>query len=84
VFAAGLGGLALAGLWGLGLQLGSARAQATDTGNAVANMFRDEFLAAAGTDFQRWITTAAVTGGVLAAAGVVMLFASRKRTRTSR
>ncbi|MDQ0663609.1 hypothetical protein QFZ35_002107 [Arthrobacter ulcerisalmonis] len=81
---AGLGALALAGLWGLGLQLGSARAQATDTGNAVANMFRDEFLAAAGTDFQTWITTAAVTGGVLVAAGVVTLFASRKRTRTSR
>ncbi|MDQ0731492.1 hypothetical protein [Arthrobacter sp. B1I2] len=81
---AGLGALALAGLWGLGLQLGSARAQATDTGNAVANMFRDEFLAAAGTDFQTWITTAAVTGGVLVAAGVVTLFASRRRTRTSR
>jgi len=84
LFAAGLGGLALAGLWGLALQQGSARAQATDTGNAVANMFRDEFLAAAGKDFQSWITAAAVTGGVLAAAGIVTLFASRKRVRTSR
>ncbi|GGH93456.1 hypothetical protein ACFFGR_07860 [Arthrobacter liuii] len=84
LLAAGLGGLALAGLWGLGLQLGSARAQATDTGNAVANMFRDQFLAAAGKDFQTWITTAAVTGGVLVAAGIVTLFASRKRVRTSR
>ena len=84
LFAAGLGGLALAGLWGLALQFGSARAQATDTGNAVAHMFRDEFLAAAGKDFQSWITAAAVAGGVLAAAGIVTLFASRKRVRTSR
>ncbi|WP_457950791.1 hypothetical protein ACTAQI_09680 [Pseudarthrobacter sp. alpha12b] len=84
LLAAGLGGLALAGLWGLGLQLGSARAQATDTGNAVANMFRDEFLAAAGADFQTWIATAAVTGGVLVAVGIVTLFASRKRAGTSR
>lgn len=82
--AAGLGGLALAALWGAGLQLGSARAQSTDTGNAVANMFRDEFLAAAGADFQGWITTAAITGGVLVAAGIVTLFASRNRARTSR
>ncbi|UKA69949.1 hypothetical protein [Arthrobacter sp. FW306-06-A] len=84
LLAAGLGGLALAALWGAGSQLGSARAQSTDTGNAVANMFRDEFLAAAGADFQGWITTTAITGGVLVAAGIVTLFASRKRARTSR
>lgn len=84
LLAAGLGGLALAGLWALGLQLGSARAQAADTGNAVANMFRDEFLAAAGADFQTWISTAAAAGGVLVAAGIVTLFASRKRAGTSR
>lgn len=84
LLAAGLGGLALAALWGAGSQLGSARAQSTDTGNAVANMFRDEFLAAAGADFQGWITTAAITGGVLVALGIVTLFASRKRARTSR
>ena len=84
LLASGVGGLAVAGLWGLGLQLGSARAQATDTGNAIANMFRDEFLAAAGADFQAWITTAAVTGGVLVAAGIVTLFASRKRVGASR
>jgi hypothetical protein len=84
LLAAGLGSLVLAAVWAAGLQLGTARAQAADTGNAVANMFRDEFLAAAGADFQTWITTAAVAGGVLAAAGVVTLFASRKRLRTSR
>ena len=84
LLAAGVGGLALAALWGTGLQVGSARAQATDTGNAMANMFRDEFLAAAGADFEGWITTAAITGGVLVAAGIVTLFASRKRARTSR
>lgn len=84
LLAAGLGGLAVAGLWGLGLQLGSARAQAADTGNAIANMFRDEFLAAAGADFQTWITATAVAGGVLVAAGIVTLFASRKRVGASR
>ena len=84
LFVAGLGGLALAGLWSLGLQLGSARAWATDTGNAVANMFRDEFVGAAAADFQSWIAATAVTGGVLAAAGIVTLFASRKRVRASR
>lgn len=84
LLAGGLGGLALAGLWGLGLQQGSARAQATDTGNAVANMFRDEFLAAAAADFQTWIATSAVAGGVLVAAGIVTFFASRKRSGTSR
>ncbi|UKA65582.1 hypothetical protein LFT44_13805 [Arthrobacter sp. FW306-05-C] len=84
LLAAGLGGLALAALWGAGSQLGSARARSTDTGNAVANMFRDEFLAAAGADFQGWITTAAITGGVLVVLGIVTLFASRKRARTSR
>ncbi|MFP5313382.1 MAG: hypothetical protein ACLGH7_13435 [Actinomycetes bacterium] len=84
LLAAGIGGLVLAGLWAAGLQLGSDRAAATDTGNAVANMFRDQFLAAAGADFRNWITTAAITGGVLVAAGIVTLFASRKRPRTSR
>lgn len=84
LLAAGLGGLALAGLWALGLQLGSSRALAMDTGNAVANMFRDEFVGAAAADFQAWIATAAITGGVLAAAGIVTLFATRGRVRTSR
>ncbi|MGO4234984.1 hypothetical protein [Pseudarthrobacter sp. YAF2] len=84
LFAAGIGGLALAGLWSLGVQLGSARAVTTDTGNAVANMFRDQFVGAAAADFQSWIAATAVTGGVLVAVGIVTLFASRKRVRASR
>ena len=80
----GIGGLALAGLWSLGVQLGSARAVTTDTGNAVANMFRDQFVGAAAADFQSWIAATAVTGGVLVAVGIVTLFASRKRVRASR
>lgn len=81
---AGLGGLVVAAVWAVGLQLGTAGARAADTGNAVANTFRDEFLSAAGADFQTWITSAAIAGGVLVAAGVVTLFASRKRPLTSR
>ncbi|WP_018760336.1 hypothetical protein [Arthrobacter sp. 135MFCol5.1] len=84
LFAAGLGSLALAGLWSLGTQLGSARAAATDTGSSVANMFRDEFVGVAAADFQAWIGATAVTGAVLLAAGIVTLFASRKRVRASR
>ena len=84
LLAAGLGGLALAGLWALGLQLGSARAVATDTGSAVSNMFRDDFVGAAAADCQVWVAATAVTGGVLAAMGIVTLFASRRRVRASR
>ncbi|RAX15535.1 hypothetical protein DC347_16495 [Pseudarthrobacter sp. AG30] len=84
LFGAGLGGLALAGLWSLGLQLGSARAATADTGSSVANMFRDEFVGVAAADFQAWIGATAVTGGVLVAVGIVTLFASRKRVQASR
>ncbi|MHC6593586.1 hypothetical protein [Arthrobacter sp. C152] len=82
--ATGVGALAVAALWALGSQLGTGRAAATDTGNAVANMFRDEFVAAAAADFQAWTAAAAISGGVLVAVGIVTLFAGRRRPRTSR
>ncbi|TLM85539.1 hypothetical protein FDW83_03955 [Pseudarthrobacter sp. NamE2] len=81
---AGLGGLLLAGLWVVGVQIGSAAALATDTGNEVANLFRDEFVAAANADFMGWTVAAAVTGAVLLVMGIVAGIASRRRAGTSR
>ncbi len=81
---AGLGALVLAGLWALGAQLGSARALATDTGNEVANMFRNEFVAAATADFAAWTGAAAVAGGLLVLLGAVAGIASRRRPGTTR
>lgn len=82
--AAGLGGLTLAGLWALGAQIGSARALATDTGNEVANMFRNEFVAAATADFTGWTVAAAIAGGVLVVLGTVVGIASRRRPGATR
>ena len=81
---AGAGGLLVSGLWALGPQLGSAQALSTDTGNEVANMFRDEFVPAAAAGFGTWTTAAAVTGGVLLVVGIVAGAASRKRSRATR
>jgi hypothetical protein len=81
---AGLGGLLLAALWAAGAQLGAGAAQGMDTGNEVANMFRNEFVAAAHTDFAGWTITAGIIGGVLLLLGVVAGIASRKRRQPSR
>jgi hypothetical protein len=81
---AGLGALLLATLWAAGLQLASAAALATETGNEVANMFRNEFVAAAKADFLGWTFTAAVTGGVLVLLGIVARFIPGKRARATR
>ncbi|MEV7575118.1 hypothetical protein AB0P28_18705 [Pseudarthrobacter sp. NPDC089323] len=82
--ATGLGGLALAGLWALGALIGSARALAMDTGNEVANMFRNEFVAAATADFTGWTVAAAIAGGVLVVLGTVAGIASRRRPGATR
>jgi hypothetical protein len=81
---AGLGALLLAALWTAGAQLASSAVLATDSGNEVANMFRNEFVAAATTDFQGWTLTAAITGGVLLLLGIVARFIPGKRTRATR
>lgn len=81
---AGLGGLLLAALWAAGAQLGSAAALATDTGNEVANLFRNEFVAAANSDFTAWTVAAAIIGAVLLLVGIVAGIASRKRPQANR
>jgi hypothetical protein len=81
---AGVGGLLLAALWTVGAQLGSARALATDTGNEVANMFRNEFVAAANADFTAWTAAAAITGAVVLVLGIVAGISSRRSPRATR
>lgn len=82
--AAGVGALLLAALWTLGAQVGSDAVLATDSGNEVANMFRNEFVAAASADFQTWTWAAATTGGVLVLVGIVAGLIPRKRARVTR
>lgn len=84
VFSAGLGALALAGLWALGAQLAKDAVQGVGSGNEVADMFRDEFVAAASTGFQTWTTAAAIAGGVLVAVGLVIRIASPARRSLTR
>ena len=84
VAGAGVGALLLAAAWALGARLASAAAVSADSGNEVANMFRDEFVAAASADFQSWNVAAAVTGGVLLLLGLVAGSFARKRVRASR
>jgi hypothetical protein len=81
---AGLGALVLAAVWTVGSQLGSAAVLAADTGNEVANMFRDGFVAAAAADFQGWTLASAITGGMLLLVGVVAGLIPRKRARATR
>ena len=81
---AGVGALLLAALWTLGAQVGSSAVLATDSGNEVANMFRNEFVAAASADFQTWSWAAAITGGVLVLVGIVAGLIPRKRARATR
>lgn len=68
---AGVGALLLAVLWALGSQSASAAVSETDTGSEVANMFRNEFVAASASDFQAWILASAGAGAVLLVLGIV-------------
>ncbi|WP_458781507.1 hypothetical protein [Arthrobacter sp. D3-16] len=81
---AGIGALLLAAVWTLGAQAGSAAVLATDSGNEVANMFRNEFVAASSANFQTWTWATAITGGALVLAGVVAGLIPRRRARATR
>jgi hypothetical protein len=67
---AGVGALGLAGLWSLGSRFASDTAAGTASGNEVADLFVQEFVAASTRGFGSWITTAAITGAVLVAGGL--------------
>ena len=84
VFSAGVGALLLAALWTYGSQVAWDAVVGTASGNEVADMFKDAFAAAASGSFQSWTAGAAVAGGVLLAAGLVIGIASRGRRALSR
>ncbi|MET3175826.1 UNVERIFIED_ORG: hypothetical protein ABIB52_003695 [Arthrobacter sp. UYCu721] len=84
VFAAGLAALVLAGLWSVGSQLARDAVVGTASGNGLSDMFKDAFVAAASSSFQSWVGGAAITGGVLVAAALVIRIASPGRRPPSR
>lgn len=75
----GVAALLLAGLWSAGSQLAGDVVLATASGNEVADVFKNEFVAAASAGFGAWILVAALTGGFLVLAGVVVRIASPGR-----
>jgi len=52
---------------------------ATGSGNEVAEIFKNEFVVAAGSSFGQWVLAAAITGGVLLAAGLVLRVVGGRR-----
>lgn len=67
---AGVGALGLAGMWSMGSRFASDTAAGTASGDEIADLFVQEFVAASTRGFGLWITTAAITGAVLVAAGL--------------
>jgi hypothetical protein len=84
VFNAGFAALLLAGLWAAGSQLARDVVLGTASGNEVADMFKNEFAGAASNNFQTWILTAVIAGGVLLVAGIVVRIASPGRRPPTR
>jgi hypothetical protein len=84
IFCMGVGALALAGLWTLGSTMARDAVLRTASGNGVADMFKNEFVAAASGSFASWVTGALIAGGALLVAGLVIRVASPGRGRPSR
>ena len=68
----GLGTMVLAGAWKLAADAVAAAVTGTSSGNEVAEIFKSEFVGAAASSFGQRILAAAVVGGVLLAAGLVL------------
>jgi hypothetical protein len=75
----GLGGLVLSGVWKLAADAAGGAVAATSSGNAVAEIFKSEFVAAASSSFGQWTLAAAVAGGVLLAVGLVVRVVGGRR-----
>jgi hypothetical protein len=76
----GVGALVLAGAWKLASDAASAAVAGTSSGNDVAELFKNEFVAASSASFGQWIVATAVAGAALLAAGVALRVAGgRKR-----
>ncbi|SFT40135.1 hypothetical protein [Arthrobacter sp. ov118] len=68
----GVGLLVLAGLWKLGSDIAGAAVAGTSSGNDVAELFKNEFVAACSASFGQWIVAAAVAGAALLVVGVAV------------
>lgn len=84
VFSVGIAALLLAGVWTAGSQFAGDTVLATASGNEIADMFKNEFVAAAAEGFRTWTLTAAVAGGAFAVAGLVVRIASPGRQGSNR
>ncbi|PTT69174.1 hypothetical protein [Arthrobacter sp. HMWF013] len=84
VFSTGIGGLLIAGLWAAGSQLAGDTVLATTSGNEIADMFKNEFAAAATASFRTWTLAAAIAGVALAVVGIVVRIASPGRRGSTR
>ena len=68
----GVGALVLAGVWKLASDAAGAAVAGTSSGNDVAELFKNEFVAACSASFGQWIVAAAVAGAALLATGVAV------------
>ena len=75
----GLGTIVLAGAWNLAADAVAAAVAGTSSGNEVAEIFKNEFVSAAGSSFGQWILVTAVVGGVLLVAGLALRVVGGRR-----
>lgn len=75
----GLGALVLAGAWTLAADAAGGAATRTNSGNEVAEIFKNEFVSAASSSFGEWTLMAAVAGGVLLAVGLLLRVVGGRR-----
>ena len=75
----GVGALVLAGAWKLASDAAAAAVAGTSSGNDVAELFKDEFVAACAASFGQWIVIAAVAGAALLVAGVAVRVAGARK-----
>jgi hypothetical protein len=69
---AGAGALVLAAVWKLAADAVGGAVEGTSSGNAMADIFKHEFVAASTAGFGQWTLAAAVAGAVLLVAGIVL------------
>ena len=76
----GAGALALAGAWKLASDAAGAAVAGTSSGSDVAELFKNEFVAACSASFGQWIVFAAIAGAALLVTGLAVRAAGgRKR-----
>ena len=80
----GFGALVLAGVWTLGSNEVENTVLGTASGNGIADMFKDAFVAASSASFESWVRGTLVAGGALLVAGLVTRVASPGRRRPNR